>query len=67
MASQFLSLETLLEIPHVQADEWFDLSPSGAEVALAHNLHGQWEIFLTKLDGCTLPRQLTTGPGGEKS
>jgi dipeptidyl aminopeptidase/acylaminoacyl peptidase len=65
MANQFLSLETLLAIPYVQPDEWFDLSPSGAEVAFAYNLSGQWEIFLTKLDGSTAPRQLTTGPGAK--
>jgi dipeptidyl aminopeptidase/acylaminoacyl peptidase len=65
MAGQFLSLETLLAIPYVQPDEWFDLSPSGAEVAFAYNLSGQWEIFLAKLDGATPPGQITTGPGGK--
>jgi dipeptidyl aminopeptidase/acylaminoacyl peptidase len=62
---QPLSLETLLAIPYVQPDEWFDLSPSGAEVAFAYNLSGRWEIFLTTLDGSTPPRQVTAGPGGK--
>jgi dipeptidyl aminopeptidase/acylaminoacyl peptidase len=65
MAGQYLSLDTLLAIPYVQPDEWFDLSPTGAEVAFAYNLSGRWEIFLTKVDGSTAPWQITTGPGAK--
>jgi dipeptidyl aminopeptidase/acylaminoacyl peptidase len=65
MAGQILSLEALLAIPYVEPDEWIDLSPSGAEVAFAYNLGGRWEIYVTKLDGSTAPRQITTGPGAK--
>jgi len=65
MSSEFLSLESLLAIPYVQPDEWFDLSPEGAEVAFAYNLSGQWEIYVTRLDGPGPPRQITTGPGAK--
>jgi dipeptidyl aminopeptidase/acylaminoacyl peptidase len=65
MADQSLSLERLLTVPHVLPDEWFDLSPSGAEVAFAYNPGGQWEVFVTRVDGSSPPRQITTGPGGK--
>jgi len=65
MARQLMSLETLLAIPYVQPDEWFDISPDGAHVAFAYNLTGRWEIFLTRLDGSAPLRQITAGPGAK--
>jgi dipeptidyl aminopeptidase/acylaminoacyl peptidase len=65
MVARSLTLETLLAIPYVPPDEWFDLSPNGVEIAFAYNPDGQWEVFVTRLDGSTPPRQITTGPGGK--
>ncbi|MCJ7811180.1 MAG: hypothetical protein MUP62_03165, partial [Dehalococcoidia bacterium] len=65
MERQFLSLGTLLEIPHVPSYYWFDLSPDGAQAAFSYNPSGQWEINLVPLAGSARPRQVTGGVGGK--
>ncbi|MEJ2208163.1 MAG: hypothetical protein P8129_03900, partial [Anaerolineae bacterium] len=65
MTDRLPDLETLLSIPHVDADYGFDLSPDGREVALAWNRSGQWEIYTLPLDGAASPRQVSRGPGAK--
>lgn len=60
-----LDLETLLRVPYVEPDTGFDLSPDGTQLAFSWNRTGQWEIYVTSLDGLAGPRQLTTGPGAK--
>ena len=65
MTARLPDLETMLAIPHVDADYGFDLSSDGREVAVAWNRSGQWEIHTLPLDGSAHPRQVSQGPGAK--
>lgn len=67
MEYKTLDLEKLLRIPAVDSEHGFDISPDGGEIAFSSNPTGQWEIYLVRLDGSSLVRQLTHGPGGKFS
>lgn len=60
-----ISLESLLRVPYVDPNNGFALSPDGAKAAFAWNLSGQWEIYELRLDGLSVPRVITGGPGGK--
>jgi dipeptidyl aminopeptidase/acylaminoacyl peptidase len=66
MAEHVPDLDSLLQVPHVDPDYGFDLSPNdGGLVAFAHNGTGQWEIYTMPLDGSRAPQQVTSGPGAK--
>ena len=59
-----LDLGVLLQIPYVETEMGFDLSPDGSKVAFSWNPGGTWEIFEQDL-GAVLARQLVgDGLGG---
>ncbi|MBN1315250.1 MAG: S9 family peptidase, partial [Anaerolineales bacterium] len=59
------SLSTLLQVPKVEPDLGFDISPNGRQIAFSWNPTGAWEIYLQPLDNSSEPRQLTSGPGSK--
>jgi dipeptidyl aminopeptidase/acylaminoacyl peptidase len=66
MADRVPDLDSLLEVPYVDPDYGFDLSPDASgPVAFAHNGTGQWEIYTLPLDGSRAPQQVTGGPGAK--
>lgn len=60
-----LDLTTLLQVPQVEAEYGFDISPHGDMLAFSWNPTGIWEIYLQPLDNSFPPRQLTNGPGSK--
>jgi dipeptidyl aminopeptidase/acylaminoacyl peptidase len=63
--SDYLDLEQLLQVPYVDPDLGFDISPSGSRVAFSWNLSGRWEIYILDLGGKVDPQQITTGEGAK--
>jgi dipeptidyl aminopeptidase/acylaminoacyl peptidase len=61
----FLDLETLLRVPHVDPYSGFDISPDGKHVAFSWNRTGQWEIYELPLEGNGGAVQVSQGPGGK--
>lgn len=62
---QPLDLAQLLQVPHVDPEAGFDLSPDGNRLAFSWNRTGQWEIYQILLDRPDGPRQITGGPGAK--
>jgi dipeptidyl aminopeptidase/acylaminoacyl peptidase len=60
-----LDLTQLLQVPYVEPDFGFDLSPDGKKLAFSWNRTGQWEIYQLCLDGTGDLRQISNGPGGK--
>jgi dipeptidyl aminopeptidase/acylaminoacyl peptidase len=60
-----LDLAQLLQVPHVEPETGFDLSPDGKSVAFSWNRSGAWEIYQMPLDQTEAPRQITSGPGAK--
>src|SRR5512139_3974380 len=60
-----LDLAQLLQVPHVEPENGFDLSPDGKSLAFSWNRSGQWEIYQIRLDLPDAPRQITDGPGAK--
>jgi dipeptidyl aminopeptidase/acylaminoacyl peptidase len=60
-----LDLGVLLQIPYVETEMGFDLSPDGSKVAFSWNPGGTWEIFEQDLAGKDTPLDITLGPGGK--
>ena len=60
-----LNLQTLLEVPYVEWDYGFDISPDSQQVAFSWNLSGRWEIYLAPLDGSQPPKPVTAGSGAK--
>jgi dipeptidyl aminopeptidase/acylaminoacyl peptidase len=60
-----LDLEQLLQVPHVNPEAGFDLSPDGNHIAFSWNRTGQWEIYQLRLDRPDELRQITSGPGAK--
>lgn len=63
--SDFLDLEALLNIPFLDPDLGFDISPSGSQVAFSWNKTGRWEIYILDLDEDSPPRKISRGEGGK--
>lgn len=62
---QILDLEALIQIPYVDPDMGFDISPDGKQVAYSWNKTGQWEIYVVDIDPDSEPKQISTGPGAK--
>ena len=60
-----LHLTTLLNVPYVEPDLGFDLSPDGSQIAFSWNRTGRWEIYVLSLSEPGTPRQVSSGPGGK--
>jgi len=65
MTSPVLELSTLLNVPYVEPDLGFDLSPDGARIAYSWNRTGRWEVYTLALHDPAHPQQVTTGPGAK--
>lgn len=65
MTKKPLDLATLLNIPYVEPDIGFDISPDGKQVAFSWNKTGLWEIYTKELNSNDVPGKLTSGPGGK--
>jgi dipeptidyl aminopeptidase/acylaminoacyl peptidase len=60
-----IDIRALLNVPCVEAELGFDLSPDGRMVAFAWNPGGTWEIFQKRLHGDKKPEQISQGPGSK--
>ena len=60
-----LDLELLLQVPYVDPDLGFDISPSGSKIAFSWNQNGRWEIYILELAGYSPPQQVTSGEGAK--
>lgn len=65
MDIQPLDLATLLNIPYVEPDTGFEISPDGAQAAFSWNKTGRWEIYTKELNSDSDPVQVTSGAGGK--
>lgn len=65
MTHAYNNLARLLEVPWVDPDLGFDISPDGGDLAYAWNCSGQWEIYTLSLSTDAAPVQITTGEGGK--
>jgi dipeptidyl aminopeptidase/acylaminoacyl peptidase len=63
--SAHLDLELLLQIPYIDPDLGFDISPSGSKVAFSWNLSGRWEIYILDLESNARPKKMTSGEGAK--
>jgi dipeptidyl aminopeptidase/acylaminoacyl peptidase len=63
--TEHLNLAQLLQVPYVDPDLGFDISPSGSRVAVSWNLSGRWEIYVLDLEGNNPPQQITAGEGAK--
>jgi dipeptidyl aminopeptidase/acylaminoacyl peptidase len=65
MAGDPQDLETLLRVPHIEAEFRPDFSPDGKQVAFSYNPSGAWEIFVLSLDDPMNLHPITSGPGAK--
>lgn len=63
--SEHLDLKKLLQVPYVDPDLGFDISPCGSQAAFSWNLSGRWEIYILDLDSGAAPEQVTNGGGAK--
>jgi dipeptidyl aminopeptidase/acylaminoacyl peptidase len=60
-----LDVETLSRIPYVEPYYGFQISPDGRALSFSSNPTGQWEIYQVPIEGASLPKQITRGPGAK--
>jgi len=60
-----LDLQSLLQVPCVDAYNGFDISPDGRKVAFSWNKSGEWEIYEISLSGGHNARRVSLGQGGK--
>ncbi len=60
-----LDLRTLINVPLVEPDLGFDISPDGSKVAFSWNRSGRWEIYMLEINGKSPPQQITHGSGAK--
>ncbi len=60
-----LDLGALLDVPYVESEMGFGLSPDGGKVAFSWNPGGTWEIFEVGLAASADPRQVSSRLGGK--
>ncbi len=63
--NDFLDLETLLNVPVVDPDLGFDISPDGSQVAFSWNKTGRWEIYTLDINSKSSPKKITEGKGAK--
>ncbi|MGB2965310.1 MAG: hypothetical protein WBB69_15135 [Anaerolineales bacterium] len=61
----YLDLKTLLNVPYVDPDLGFEISPNGSQVAFSWNRSGRWEIYTLELKRQAPPRKITQGKGAK--
>ncbi len=60
-----IDLGSLLDVPAVEIEMGFGISPDGKKVAYSWNPGGTWEIFEKALNPTAKPHQLSAGRGGK--
>lgn len=67
MAQEVIDLEMLLQVPSVDPEGGFEISPDGKHAAFSWNPTGRWEIYEIGLDPPGEPGKVSSGPGGKFS
>jgi dipeptidyl aminopeptidase/acylaminoacyl peptidase len=65
MNKKILDLAALLQVPYVEPDMGYDISPNRRQIAFSWNKTGQWEVYVLDLVGKNPAKQITKGPGGK--
>jgi len=60
-----LDIEELIQIPYVDMDNGYDISPDGFKVAFSWNKSGRWEIYEQSLKNSEEPKKISIGDGAK--